>query len=99
MTFTFTATTTYTIPASPAVQGAFVLANATSAPFTVTLPDATQNLGNVFIVMKSDSSTNVVTIGTTSSQTINGSTTLALAASQYTKAQVISNGTSWYQIG
>lgn len=62
--------------------------------FTITLPTAASISGRIYTIKKIDSSGNAVTIGTTSSQTIDGSTTYALS-SQYKYVTVVSNGTNW----
>jgi hypothetical protein len=73
-----------------------VIADATSGAFTVTLPNATTvGDGREFTVKKIDSSANAVTIGTTSSQTIDGATTKALSA-QWTSITVKALSGAWY---
>lgn len=79
-TGTYTATTTdYTI-------------DCTSGTFTVTLPTAVGISGRVYIVK--NTGTGTITVGTTSSQTIDGSTTKTLST-QYSGYQVQSNGANW----
>lgn len=76
-----------------------IFCNATTAAFTVTLPSAATYPANLeFVIKKTDASVNVVTVATTSSQTIDGTTTRTLAT-QYKYIIVQSNGTSWYIIG
>lgn len=85
-------TSAYTLTTSDCV----VLANATSAAFTLTLPSASSvPTGRQYLLKKVDSSANAVTIATTSSQTIDGSTTASLA-SQWSKLTVVSDGSNWY---
>ena len=86
-----TKTTTY----SAGLDDRTILGDATSAGFTITLPDATTNTGRYYTIKKIDSSVNVVTVGTTSSQTIDGATTKTLLT-QYSFVEVQSNGTAWY---
>jgi hypothetical protein len=74
-------------------QSEYVLANATSAGFNVTLPTAVGN-PYTYTIKKTDSSTNTVTVATTSSQTIDGSTT-ALLKVQYVSLTVVSDGSNW----
>lgn len=62
--------------------------------FQVTLPSATGTNGRRYTVKKTDSGGNAVTVGTTSSQTIDGSTTYALSA-QWKYVTVCSDGTNW----
>jgi hypothetical protein len=71
-----------------------ILANATSAAFTITLPTSVGKLGRVFVIKKTDASANAVTVATTASQTIDGVTTRVLAA-QYERITVQSDGANW----
>lgn len=71
-----------------------VLMNASSAPLTVVLPDATTVIEREITIKKNDSSANVVTIATSASQTINGASTTTLS-SQYESITVVSNGSNW----
>lgn len=54
--------------------------------------------GKIYVIKKTDASGNAVTVGTTSSQTIDGSTTYSLAT-QYKYVVVQSNGSNWFIIG
>lgn len=74
-----------------------ILGNATSAAFTVTLPTAVGVAGQTYFIKKTDSSGNAVTVGTTSSQTIDGVTTYVLGA-QYQSVSVVSDGSNWQAI-
>jgi len=69
------------------------LINATSGAVTVTLPTAVSNAAS-FIIKKSDSSTNKVTIDGYSTETIDGGTTYVLN-DQYNYVEIVSNGTNW----
>jgi hypothetical protein len=89
-----TKTSAYTITASDYTIGA----DATSAGFTVTLPTAVGIPGQAFVIKKIDSSANAVTIGTTSSQTIDGATFYVMGY-QYQSVTVQSNGANWLIIG
>lgn len=75
-----------------------ILVNATSGTATITLPTAVSKTGRQYIVKKTDSSGNAVTVATTSSQTIDGSTTFSLSL-QNKFVQVISDGANWQVIG
>lgn len=88
-----TKTAAYTLTATDSV----ILASATSAAFTVTLPTAAGIAGRTYTVKKTDSSANTVTIATTSSQTIDGLSTLVLTQ-QWEYVQVISDGSNWQVI-
>lgn len=85
-------TTTYAILASDSG----VVCNAGVAGFTVTLPTAVGVSGKRYTIKKSlaDSSTNAVTIATTSSQTIDGSTTIDIITSGLC-LEVQSDGANW----
>lgn len=71
-----------------------VLVDASGGTKTITLPTAVGIAGKVYTITKSDSSGNAVTVATTSSQTINGSTTQSLA-SQYKRITVQSDNSGW----
>ncbi len=75
-----------------------VTGNTTSGAFTFTLPTAVGRTGQEFIIMKVDASANVLTVGTTSSQTINGSTTYTGLTGQWKYVHVKSTGTGYYVI-
>lgn len=68
--------------------------NAVSDSFTITLPTAVSNTNRY--TMK-QSSTGVLTIATTSSQTIDGSTTYSLSK-QYQAVDILSNGSNWFLV-
>lgn len=71
-----------------------VFVDATGASRTITLPTAVGISGKEYIIKKIDSSINTVTIGTTSSQTIDGAATQILLV-QYAVLRVISDGANW----
>lgn len=73
-------------------QSEIVLANATGGGFTITLPSAVSNT-NSYTVKKTDSSSNGVTIAS-SSGTIDGGSTAILYV-QYAAITAISDGTNW----
>jgi hypothetical protein len=79
-----------------AATGELVLADATSAAFTVTLPTAVGNAGKRIAIKRvnANSEGNNVTVGTTSSQTIDGATSLKLRA-QNDLLSVVSDGSNW----
>jgi hypothetical protein len=83
-----------------AVNDHVILGNATTAAFQVTLPTAVNvaGAGQVFVIKKIDASANAVTVGTTSSQTIDGAATKVLSA-QYDKVMVMSDNANWVIIG
>ena len=49
------------------------------------------------MLKKTDSSANVVTVGTTNSQSIDGAATQALST-QYANIDVVSDGSNWYKV-
>ena len=73
-----------------------ILADATSGNITLTLPTAVGNQ-NLYSLKKIDNSSNTVTIGTTSAQTIDGSTTAVMKV-QNVSISVVSDGSNWYII-
>ena len=75
-----------------------VLGNASTASFSLTLPTSVGATGQVYIIKKVDSTANTVTILTTSSQTIDGSTSKVLSY-QYDGFQLQSDGANWMIIG
>jgi Pectate lyase superfamily protein len=79
-------TTTYGIAATD------YMIDCTSGTFTVTLPTAVSVAGQVYVIK--NSGTGVITIATTSSQTIDGVTTQTLGT-QYQSITVMSNGANW----
>jgi hypothetical protein len=82
-------TATYTIADSDH------LIDCISGTFTVTLPTAVDIPGKLFIVK--NSGPGVITVATTSSQTIDGSATVSLIADE--NVQVHSDGTNWVIVG
>jgi len=67
-----------------------------SGNITVTLPTAVNN-SNFYTVKKTDATGTVVTVNTTSSQTIDGGSTASLKV-QYVSITVASDGSNWYVI-
>ena len=65
---------------------------------SVQLPTAVGVLGQEYVIKKSDASANAVTVTTTSSQTIDGSTTYSLPA-QYNGVKVQSDNANWWITG
>lgn len=75
-----------------------VTMDASGGARTFTLPDATLQSGRIFTIIKIDA-TNVVTIATTSSQTIahpgGGAPVQTALINQYDRIKVMSNGSNW----
>lgn len=75
----------------------FIPVDATSGAITIALPAAATSTNTVFCVKKIDSGGNAVTVDGNASETIDGTTTKALAA-QWDTCFLICNGTTWYII-
>lgn len=74
------------------------LIDCTSGTFTVTLPTAVSVSGKKYIIK--NSGTGVITIATTSSQTIDGGASSSIALSvQYSSITVVSDGANWKVTG
>lgn len=86
-------TTTYTVTTSDCI----LRCSTSGGSFTATLPDATTCAGQVFIFKKT-SSANTLTIGTTASQTIDGSASKTVT-NLNTAVILYSNGSNWQIIG
>jgi hypothetical protein len=70
----------------------FEFVDCTSGTFTVTLPSTSGIAGRQYTIK--NSGTGVITIGTTSSQTIDGSTTQTLST-RYSAYTIVSDGSNW----
>lgn len=77
--------------ASYSITSTDFLVDCTTGTFTVTLPTAVGCQGRVYVVINSGSGT--ITVNTTSSQTINGNTSITI--NLYTCVWVMSNGSNW----
>lgn len=69
-----------------------VFADATSGPITVVTPAAASYTDQSWIVKKTDSSSNAVTLDGNSSETIDGQATISFILGGY---EIISDGTNW----
>ena len=75
-----------------------ILADATSAAFTVTLPAvAAIPTGRIYNIKKLDSTGNNVTVDANAAELIDGATTAVIAA-QFNSLTVQSDGTEWHII-
>lgn len=72
------------------------LVDATSGAVTVTLPEAASWPGKAYVVKKTDSSGNAVTVSAQSAETIDGAST-ASTSTQYATINVVSDGFNWYK--
>jgi hypothetical protein len=78
-----------------AAVGEFVLADASGGAFTVTLPAASGNSGEVIGVKRTNSGGNDVTVDGNASETIDGATTQAIS-SQYDSLIMVCDGSNWW---
>lgn len=76
------------------VGSCIILADATSGAITINLPPVADASGFVYFIKKADSGGNAVTIDGDDSETIDGSTTLALSAA-WSTATIVCDGTQW----
>ena len=92
-TVVLTKTTTYTVSVDD--EGKLISGDATSGGFTITLPvAATAGNGFEVTIMKTDSSSNVVTVDGNGSETINGNSDASLSE-QYAATVFRTDGTTW----
>ena len=89
---TTTKTAAYTLTATDSV----ILADATAAAFTVTLPSPSGISGRQYTIKKIDASANAVTIASASGN-IDGAATKILSA-QWQAAQMVSDGVNWFVV-
>jgi hypothetical protein len=89
---------TITATATAQASDYTILCDATSGAITVNLPGAATCSGRIYNIKKIDVSANAVTIDGSSTETIDGALTKALAA-QWATLQIQSNGTAWFIIG
>lgn len=80
------------------VDDSIILADASGGAYTVDLPAAANYTNKKFLIKKTDSSANAVTVDGNGSETIDGATTVALA-SQYDFIEIVSDGTEWHIVG
>lgn len=74
----------------------FCVADATSAPLTITLPSAVNLDGHEFEFVKVDATANLVTIQASGAELINGANTYVGLTAQYKYLRIRSNNTQWY---
>lgn len=85
-----TKTAAYTLTTTDSV----ILADATTAAFTCTLPTAVGITGRQYTIKRINAGANNVTVGTTSSQLIDGVSTFVLTT-QYQSITVVSDNSNW----
>jgi len=86
--------TTATANFTASITGNFILADASIAAFTITLPTAVGNAGRLFDIKKVGGDANQVTIDGDGTETIDGSITTALVSNNEL-IQVISDNANW----
>lgn len=74
-----------------------VTVDATGGARTITLPTAVGIRGKVYVIKKTDSSTNAVTVDPNGAQTIDGASTISLGA-RWLSAVIQSDGSNWIKI-
>jgi len=72
-----------------------VQVSASGANRTMTLPAAASSTGKIYLIQKSDSSANTVTVDANASETINGALTFVLTT-QYQTVMIWCDGTNWF---
>lgn len=92
--FTPVAITNGDSPYTAVTTSSIILANATSGAITINLPTAASIAGRTYVIKKTDSSTNAITVDGYSSETIDGETTLTIANPNEVYV-IVSNGTNW----
>jgi hypothetical protein len=95
LTLTGAINNTYTgVTAATTLNHSHYYVSATGAStYTITLPTAVGIQGRVYVIKSNMNAGVLLTVNTTSSQTIDGSTTVTL--SRYSALHVISNGSNW----
>lgn len=85
-----TKTSAYTLTTSDD----YIIADASSAAFTLTLPTAVGNTGKAFLIKKIDATVNAVTVDGNASETIDGATTQVING-RYGSLNIVSDGSNW----
>jgi len=93
-----TALTSKTADYTATATDATILVDASGAARTITLPAASGISGRIYVIKKTDSSGNAVTVDANASETIDGATTYTLSA-QYKFVVVQCDGANWHIIG
>lgn len=88
-------TTTYSVGTTEYI----ITADATGGPFTITLPTVVSLTGRQFTIVKIDSSGNAVTVARQGSDTIEGATSIALAAQNNKVTLFAAAANLWVKLG
>lgn len=91
----FTAVRTATANTSVLTTDSVIRGDATTAGFNITLPTAVGITGRMYTIKKIDATANIVSVATTSSQNIDGSSTARQLSTQWASITVVSDGTGW----
>jgi hypothetical protein len=75
-----------------------ILCNATTGAITINLPTAVGIAGREYVIKKTDSSVNAVTVDGSGSETIDGALTYSLAL-QYKYVRIQTDGANWFVVG
>lgn len=75
-----------------------LLADATGAAVTITLPTAVGHKGFTLLVKKTDTSTNIVTVDGNAAETLDGAL-IGVLSIPYTWMQLVSDGSNWRVVG
>jgi len=79
------------------IRGLLQLVSDADGNVSMTVPPASKNNGKHYIVKKSNSSTNTITLNRSGTDTIDGATSFVLY-DQYEVARLYSDGVNWYLI-
>ena len=77
--------------------GAVVLCDLSGGDITINLPAASSGLQ--YVIIRTSSASNTLTLDPNGSQTINGSATYTVSSTAYKAATIISDGSGWVAIG
>lgn len=92
--FTSTKTTTATLTIE---EKGIVFVDSSAAGFTITLPQSAKiGVGGWYLFIKTDSSTNAVTLDGAGAETINGAATDARLTAQYDYMKIVTDGSNWF---
>lgn len=77
--------------------GAVVLCNLSGGDITINLPAASSGLQ--YVIIRTSSASNTLTLDPNGAETINGSATYTVSSTAYKAATIISDGSGWVAIG
>lgn len=88
----------YSTTQSLTTSNQYVLCDATSGAFSVTLPTAGDFSNRVMTIKKTNTNINDVTIETALSETIDGASNLVLTGANRPAAKLLSDGANWWLV-